>query len=690
MATTGKKNPASNATNALTAPARGNVESPRRSEPAPPAASALVAKADDLEALRTAVIDGATVSFGLWISYLFVLFYFLIAAGGVTHADLFFERPVKLPFVYDVGLPLKGFFWLSPTIFLIVHIFVLLHLAMLASKVRAFDSELRARIDDPRVRTELRRQLPINMFVQFLAGPRELRDSIQGVLLWLIAFISMVIGPVALLVFFQLQFLAYHEEWVSWWQRGAVAADLVLLWTLWPRVGLPGGGFARAAGAGRRGFVDAMQRIATIAVMILITAVSVPLVFTFATFPGEWLDDSFRSRPEFDSIRKLVVDFDPLDSRYHGLWYDRILLEGLDVIDHTKLDTEAKIAALPETLSLRRRNLEGAVLSGARLPKVNLEGANLRGAFLLGADLRGALLDHAQLVGAQLGRARLQGALLDHAQLLGAELGFAEIQGASLECAQLQGASLGEARLQGAWLRTAQVQGAWLKDAHLEGAILDNAQLQGAELVGAHFEGASLRNAFAWRADARDAYGTTDARVERVETGPKRLECPPEYWRQPQVVAWSAAYLTSLISRIEREIRREVFALPPKLRLPLLNPDMSLPDEQQMTEHWEKVQSLSPAPDAYEAKLAEQWWQIGCSIDGAPYVVRGLLKRILTPAESPFSRESTEVPRLAARLLTDECVGGITFSDRGRAKLRELRAPAAQSLPNQNAERPRP
>jgi uncharacterized protein YjbI with pentapeptide repeats len=451
-----------------------------------------------------------------------------------------------------------------------------------------------------------------------------------------------------------------------------------------------------------------MQRIATMAVMFLITAVSVPLVFTFATFPGEWLDDSFRSHPQFDSIRKLLVNFDPIvplpHSRpgaarigakdhgpwYHGPWFDRIVLEGLDVIDHTKLDTEAKIAALPETLSLRGRNLEGADLIGARLPKVNLEGANLRGAFLLGADLRGAVLDGTQLQGAILGNASLQGASLRYAQLLGATLSFAEIQGASLEYAQLQGASLTEASLQGASLRNAQLQGAWLQGADLKGAILDNAQLQGAELAGVHFEGASLRNAFVWRADARNAYGTTDARVERVETGPKRLEFPRKYWLKPQVVAWSAADLTSLISRVKREISRKQFALFPKIWLPRLNPEAPLPEEQQMTEHWEKVQSLSPAPDAYEAKLTEQWWQTGCSMDGAPYVARALLIRIVTSTDSPFSRESTEVSRLAARFLADACVGRITFSDRMKAKLKELSAPAAQSLPNQNAERQRP
>jgi hypothetical protein len=45
-----------------------------------------------------------------------------------------------------------------------------------------------------------------------------------------------VIAPVALLVFFQLQFLPYHSEWITNWQRIAVIIDLGLLWILWPRI----------------------------------------------------------------------------------------------------------------------------------------------------------------------------------------------------------------------------------------------------------------------------------------------------------------------------------------------------------------------------------------------------------------------------------------------------------------------
>ena len=64
----------------------------RPPQPQPPAADLppIAEKADDLEAIKKAVDDAATVGGGLWLSYLFVLFYLAVAAGAVTHADLFF------------------------------------------------------------------------------------------------------------------------------------------------------------------------------------------------------------------------------------------------------------------------------------------------------------------------------------------------------------------------------------------------------------------------------------------------------------------------------------------------------------------------------------------------------------------------------------------------------------------------
>ena len=173
----------------------GKSESRPDAAPLPPIAG----KAKDLEALRNAVVDAANVSAGLWFSYLFVLLYLVITVGSVTHRNLLFESPVKLPFL-GVELPLLGFFILGPAIFLIVHAYVLLHFAMLADKVGVFHAELLAQIADEDIRTRLRRQLPSNIFVQFLAGPREVRTGLNGAMLRLIALVSLVIGPLALLV----------------------------------------------------------------------------------------------------------------------------------------------------------------------------------------------------------------------------------------------------------------------------------------------------------------------------------------------------------------------------------------------------------------------------------------------------------------------------------------------------------
>ena len=69
------------------------------------------------------------------------------AAGAVTHADLFFENPVKLPFL-NIELPLLAFFFLAPILFLVVHAYTLVHLVMLTDKAKRFHQALRDRIGD--------------------------------------------------------------------------------------------------------------------------------------------------------------------------------------------------------------------------------------------------------------------------------------------------------------------------------------------------------------------------------------------------------------------------------------------------------------------------------------------------------------------------------------------------------------
>lgn len=93
----------------------------RAEKPADPGPAEKFAKqAHDLDAVRKTVEDAASVSTGIWLSYIFVLFYIGIAAGAVTHKDLLLESPVKLLFLSDVPLPLIAFFFLAPIVFIVI------------------------------------------------------------------------------------------------------------------------------------------------------------------------------------------------------------------------------------------------------------------------------------------------------------------------------------------------------------------------------------------------------------------------------------------------------------------------------------------------------------------------------------------------------------------------------------------
>src|SRR5262245_13577186 len=97
------------------------------------------------------------------------------------------RKPLKLPFL-GVELPLKAFFFLAPILFLINHAYMLVNLVILAAKIGAFQEELVKQFPDAcggaaATREGLRRQLPSNILVLFLAGPADLRNGVLGMLL---------------------------------------------------------------------------------------------------------------------------------------------------------------------------------------------------------------------------------------------------------------------------------------------------------------------------------------------------------------------------------------------------------------------------------------------------------------------------------------------------------------------------
>jgi len=91
----------------------------------------------------------------------------------VTHRQLLFEEPIKLP-VLNIDLPIAGFFVLSPVLFLVFHSYVLLQVLLLGRTAAAYNEALDHTIKQPKANASLRQRLANTLFAQIFSGsPRE-------------------------------------------------------------------------------------------------------------------------------------------------------------------------------------------------------------------------------------------------------------------------------------------------------------------------------------------------------------------------------------------------------------------------------------------------------------------------------------------------------------------------------------
>ncbi|MGA7450229.1 MAG: pentapeptide repeat-containing protein [Rhodoplanes sp.] len=420
----------------------------------------------DVEALETSLNDSATRVSALWISFLIFGLYLVIAAGTVTHRQLLLEDPIKLP-VLNIELPLVGFFFLAPILFVIFHAYVQLQVLLLGRTAAAYNEAVEENFKVAADNARVRQRLANTLFAQIFAGsPRE-RDGWLGVLLKAMAWITLAIAPVLILLFFQFQFLPYHSGAVTWAVRFLIVVDLAIILVLWPAARDPG-------------HEVTLRGVFRQWVALPIAIATAAFAWIALSFPGEPHAEWTRYWPDKDS-RSTAHRFgnglqcrtrSPISAVYDN--FDRLYLPRVDAVDDEKLkkiEDHTKAAGEPDyqgerTQHLRERDFNCAVFS---------DYADLRRVDLTGASLRGTLFDRSKLQGASLVGAQLQGASLNQTQLQGASLDGAELQGASLNAAQLQGTNLNSSALTKTVLWYAAV---WLaRNADCGGARVQNARL---------------------------------------------------------------------------------------------------------------------------------------------------------------------------------------------------------------------
>ncbi len=604
----------------------------------------------DCSHLRAAVDTAAGVTGTLWISYVFMLFYVLLAIVGVTHADQFLQSNVKLPFLQGIELPMVGFCWIGPVIVLLAHAYVLHHLTLLAATARLLDvCEAKAGPTD-------RLLLGINLFAQMLAGPTRRQNPASWWVEQVIVWVTLVAAPVLTLMYFELQFLPSHNESTTWWARACMLGDLALLWWLWPR------SVCRATPSWQTAELAPWG----LGLMILLTACTSYVAIAVATFPGEWLDIALPAFPGHDAL--VVGAREPGGDKrlIQPLWPNRLFVRGIELVDRSKYDTPAKLVMAPVSKSMRDRHLEYAVIIEAQLARADFSGAHLEGASLVRAHAMGAWFDHADLSGAQLDTAEFQGASFFAARLAGATMDGVQLQGARLAGANLRAAWMHEGRLDGASLAGADLRRATLDKSWLMGTDLQDARLQGASLADTHLEAASLDGAYVWRTDFRrvDAgaglrhLGTSD------DVEPPCLGDPHDACRLDDTPATLRALILRDIPDSSADTRALMLS---RLDMPL-SPTQPDPWDR---ESRDRLASFNPLSDR---SLLLLWEKIACISKGAPFIIEMLIDTY--EDDKGWTRPATQddTKKLAEYLLDPkQCTASIAItSDAMRMDLLDL------------------
>ena len=477
-----------------------------------PSPDVATVKASSLASLQNAVNDASSRAGTLWLSFLTFMAYLTMTVGAVTHEALLLEKPIKLP-VLNVDLPLVGFFWIAPLFFLLFHFYLFLQLVILVRKSASFEQILQADVVDESEREEYRKRLDSFLVLQFLCGAKEERSGMTGRLLRAVAVITLVMLPILLLLQFQLTFLPYHDAWVTWIHRFAILIDIRLAWVFW---------FAIRKGDGEISFPElqpqwlakalswqSLREVPHRGIMAFrsawrghwigtVSSVSVIFISFFVlSFKDETVSRLIRVPVPVVANEQLTWELQSISEvLLHGpinmvegrpkVWFSNVL-----VVPDKKLVKEADAETEFPSLSLRGRNLSGAILVGSDLRNVDFTGANLND-----ARLDRALLTRAKFRCAASYERRpkepgwpgdecswLQGATFLEAQLQAADFDRARMHGAILIGANLIGAQLTGTQLQGAMLVNAQLQAALIQGASLKGAFLNGAVLVGAKIT---------------------------------------------------------------------------------------------------------------------------------------------------------------------------------------------------------------
>lgn len=630
----------------------------------------------------------------LWFTFLTLTVYLSISAWNTTDKMLFLESQLTLPLL-NVPLPLVSFYILAPLSYMLIHFYMLLNLVLLARTAGVLEKCIEKIVTgDPHGDEIVRAKVENILFLQILVGDRSEREGVNSIYLNAIAFLTIVVTPVLLLMMFQANFLPYHNEIVSWIHRSIIFIDLILICLLWPAY-MNNWGRYKAPTLRIRGITSTLA-----------TTFIVFWCLGLAVYPDEhlyvWranllrlfeLNDS-NLTAEKASIPRLIALLSP---------HNTLDLRGEDLINMATLndikdrnENHTYLQRWLPVLSLSGRDLTGANLDFTDIRHVDFSYATLNRvrmnlSLVSQSNFRGASLKEASLVGAQVQRVAFSGTAMQNsnfwrADLRGSGLVDVDLSQANLEGAQLQGANVFRSILTASSLRNANMEGTLFRNSHLEGVFFDGSTIDGAvfdeiDLHASSFRKAKLKNTLiknviVWNSDLHESVDQS-SRVSRAVNLPlKHCRIDDRYIEQVldrYGCEWSEADDMILRSKIVGRLIYAENAKPSKSARKSVKLTLAL-DRNRQSQIWEELDRNSPTADKFDQILADAWIRIGCA-SNVPYVIRSFTEFMHLPDEidtdynsgrygydvvrkyTPFSDAHTTMPKLAKAYLDKGCSG---------------------------------
>jgi uncharacterized protein YjbI with pentapeptide repeats len=150
-----------------------------------------------------------------------------VSTASITHVVMLIGKDFDIPF-FSIKFSLDSFGLIAPTVLIIMHIWVLLHLARIANIRTSFEQAVQKSSSAPKIIND-------DLILSSLSkSETELRFESRFARALGTALFAVL--PVVILLNLQFKYLPLHENLLTWSQRSAVILDLLIIAIYWPAI----------------------------------------------------------------------------------------------------------------------------------------------------------------------------------------------------------------------------------------------------------------------------------------------------------------------------------------------------------------------------------------------------------------------------------------------------------------------